>query len=85
MNWLLNPSAHFESTFSTPDSFQAQILTEVYDKTRVNRWKDAEFRFMLVSFVPFSIFFVCIGVGHVAVMIRKLGDFLRVMKLFLVN
>ena len=34
-NWLLNPTARFETTFSTPDTFQEQILTEIDDKTRV--------------------------------------------------
>ena len=32
---LLNPSARFELTFSTPDTFQVQILSEIDDKTTV--------------------------------------------------
>ena len=35
VNWLLDPSTRFEPTFSTPDTFQLHILTEIYDKTRV--------------------------------------------------
>ena len=39
VNWLLNPSARFEPTFSskisTPETFQVQIPTEIYDKTRI--------------------------------------------------
>ena len=53
MNWLLNPSARFEPTFSTQDTFQVQILTKIYDKTRVYRKVKAEFRVFLVNFVPF--------------------------------
>ena len=37
VNWLLNPCARFELTFSTPDTLRVQILTEIHDKTRVNR------------------------------------------------
>ena len=33
---LLNPFTRFEPTFSTPDTFQVQILTEIHDKTRVH-------------------------------------------------
>ena len=53
VNWLLNPTARFETTFSTPDTFQEQILTEIYDKTRVYWRTKAEIRFFLVDFVPF--------------------------------
>ena len=53
VNWLLNPTARFETTFSTPDTFQEQILTEIYDKTRVHCRTKAEIRFFLVDFVPF--------------------------------
>ena len=35
VNWLLNPYTHFEPTFSTSDTFQVQISTEIYDKRRV--------------------------------------------------
>ena len=35
--WLLNPSVYCEPTFSIPDTFQVQIITEIYDETRVNR------------------------------------------------
>ena len=35
VNWLLNPSTSFEPTFSTPNTFQVQVLTEIYDKTRL--------------------------------------------------
>ena len=35
VNWLLNPSTLFEPTSSTPNTFQVQILSEIYDKTRV--------------------------------------------------
>ena len=58
MNWLLNPSARFGAgkfrpTFSTQDTFEVQILTEMYDKTWVYRRITAEFRVFLVDFVPF--------------------------------
>ena len=33
VNWLLNPSAHFGPTFSTQDTFEVQIRTEIYDET----------------------------------------------------
>ena len=36
-NWLLDPHAHFEPTFSTPNTFQVPVLTDIYVKTRVNR------------------------------------------------
>ena len=52
-NWLLNPSTRFEPTLSTPDTFQVQILTKIYDKTRVYRRIKREFRFFLVDIVPF--------------------------------
>ena len=58
VNWLLNPSARFGAgkfrpTFSTQDTFEVQILTEMYDKTWVYRRIKAEFRVFLVDFVPF--------------------------------
>ena len=53
VNWLLNPTSRFETTFSTPDTFQEQILTEIYDKIRAYWRTRAEFRFFLVNFVPF--------------------------------
>ena len=77
VSWLLNPTARFETTFSTPDTFQEQVLTEIYDKTRVYRRTKAEFRFFLVDFVPFLKF--RIGVGHVAVTIKKQRDLLPVL------
>ena len=83
VNWLLHPSAHFEPTFSTPDFFQVHNLTEIYDKTRVHQLIKAEFRFFLVDFVPFLNF--CIGVGYVAVMIKKSRDFLCVLNFVLYN
>ena len=45
---------HFEPTFSTSNTFQVQILTGIYDKTRVYQMLKAEFRLFLVDFVPFS-------------------------------
>ena len=88
VNWLLNPSARFGAgkfrpTFSTQDTFEVQILTEMYDKTWVYRRIKAEFRVFLVDFVPFLKFHV--GVGHVAVTIKKLCDFGRVLNHFLVD
>ena len=71
VNWLLNPTARFETTFSIPDTFQERILTEIYDKTRVYWRTKAELRFFLVYFVPFLKF--RIGVGHVAVTIKEQG------------
>ena len=53
VNWLLNPTARFETTFSTPHTFQERILTEIYEKTRVYWRTKAEFKFFLVDFVPF--------------------------------
>ena len=76
VNWLLNPTARFEMTFSTPDTFHEQILTEIYDKTRVYWRTKAEFRFFLIDFVPFLKF--RIGMGHVAVTIKILRDWLPV-------
>ena len=35
VNWAVNPSACFGTTFSTPYTFQVQTLTEIYDKIRV--------------------------------------------------
>ena len=58
--WLLNPSTRFEPTFSSPDTFQVQILTKIYDKTRVYMRTKAKFRFFLVDFVPFLKF----RIGH---------------------
>ena len=69
VDWLLNPTARFETTFSTPDTFQEQILTEIYDKTRVHWKTKAEFRFFLIDFVPFLKF--RIGMVHVDVTIKK--------------
>ena len=77
VNWLLNPCARFEPTFSTPDTFQVQILSEIYDKARVNRRKKGEFRFCLVDFVPFLKF--CIVEGHVVVTIKKTRDWVPVL------
>ena len=54
LNWVLNPHTHFEPTFSTSDTFQVQILTEIYDKRRVYAMLKAEFKFFLVDFVPFE-------------------------------
>ena len=53
VNWLLNPYARFVPTFSNPDTFPAQILTEIYDKKWVDWRIKAEIRFFLVVFVPF--------------------------------
>jgi len=53
VNWLLSPTARFETTFSTPNTFQEQILTEIYDKTRVYWRTKAGISFFLVEFVPF--------------------------------
>ena len=53
VNWLLNPTARFETTISTPDTFQEQIVTEINDKTRVYWRTKAEIGFFLVDFVPF--------------------------------
>ena len=53
VNWLLNPSVCYEPTFSIPDTFQVQIITEIYDETRVTWRIKAEFSFFLVDFVPF--------------------------------
>ena len=83
VNWLVNPTARFETTFSTPDTFQEQILTEIYDQRRVYWRTKAEFRVFLVNFVPFLKF--RIGAGHVAVSIKKLRDWLPVLLFFLVN
>ena len=79
VNWLLNPTARFETTFSTPDTFQEQILTEIYDKTRVYWRTKAEFRFQvfLIDFLPFLKFHI--GVGHVNVTIKKQRDLLPVL------
>ena len=44
VNWFMNPSSRFVPTFSTPDTFQVQTLTEIYDKTRVYRRIKAGFR-----------------------------------------
>ena len=70
VNWLLNPCARFEPTFSTPDTFQVQILTEIYDKTKVNMRIKGEFRFFFVNFMPFLKF--CIIDSHIVVTIKKL-------------
>ena len=84
VNWLLSPYTHFEPTFSTSDTFQVQILTEINTKKRVYEMLKAEFRFFLVDFVPFLNF--RIGVGHdyrhVAVTIKKLRDWLPVLVFF---
>ena len=77
VNWLLNPYTRFEPTFSNPDTFQVHILTETYDKTRVYQMLKAEFRFFHVDFVSFLKF--RIGVGHVAVTIKKQRDQLPVL------
>ena len=53
VNWLLNPYTPFEPTFSPSDTFQVQLLTEIYDKRRVYEMLKAEFRLFLVDFVPF--------------------------------
>ena len=70
---------HFEPTFSTSDTFQVQILTEIYDKTRVYQMLKAEFRFFLVYFVPFSGLNFRFGVGHVVDTIKELRDWLSVL------
>ena len=62
VNWFLNPIALFGPTFSNPDTFQEQVLIEIYDKTRVYWRMKAEVRFFLIDFVPFLKF--RIGVGH---------------------
>ena len=80
VNWLLNPTARFETTFSTPDTFQEQILTELYAKTRVNWGTKAEFNFSLVNFVPGLKFHI--GVGYVAITIKKQRDQLPVLVFF---
>ena len=80
MKWLLNPTVCFEPTLSIPDTFQVQIITEIYDEIRVNRRIKAEFRFLLIDFVPFLNF--CIGVDHVAVTVKKRRDCVRVLNLF---
>ena len=80
VNWLLNPTQYFETTFSTPDTFQEQILTKIYDKTRVYWRKKAEFRFFLVDFAPSWKF--RFGVGHVAGTIKKPSDLLPVLVFF---
>ena len=36
VNWAVNPSACFGTTFSTPYTFQVQTLTEIYDKIRIH-------------------------------------------------
>ena len=72
VNWLMNPSTRFEPTFSTPETFQLHILTKIYEQTRVYEMLKAEFRFFLIDFVPFLKF--RIGVGHVAVTIKKQRD-----------
>ena len=79
VKWLLNPSTRFEPTFSTPDTFQVQILTKIYDKTRVYMRIKAEFRIFLVDFVPFLKF--RIGMGHVVVAIKKRRACVRVLNL----
>ena len=52
-----------------------QILTKIYDKTKINWRIKAELSFLLVDFVPFLNF--CVGVGHVTVTIKKLRGFGR--------
>ena len=79
---LQNPTAHFETTFSTPDTFEEQILTEIYDKTTVYWRTKAEFRFFLVDFMPFLKFHI--GGGHVAVTIKKQHYLLPVLVFFFV-
>ena len=66
----------FEPKFSIPDTFQVQIITEIYDETRVDWRIKAEFRVFPVDFVQFLDF--CPEVGHFAVTIKKLRDFGRV-------
>ena len=56
-----------------------QILTEIYDKTRVYQMLKAEFRFFLVYFVPFSGLNFRFGVGHVVDTIKELRDWLSVL------
>ena len=84
VNWVLNPSTHFEPTFSTPDTFQVQILSKIYDKSRVYLILKSIFRFFLVDFLPFLNF--RIGVGHddchVTVTIKKQRDLLPVLVFF---
>ena len=74
VNWLLNPCASFELTFSTPDTFQVQILTKMYDKTRVNKRIKGESGFfsLPLGFLPFLKF--CIVDGSVVIAIMKLLD-----------
>ena len=45
--WLLNPCTGFERAFSIPNAFQEQILSESYDKTRVNKRTKGEFRYIM--------------------------------------
>ena len=73
----------FEPTFSTPDTFhcfEVQILTEIYDKTTINRTIRKNSAFSLYDFMPFLKFQVV--EGHVVVVINKICDWLPVLKLF---
>ena len=84
VNWLLNPSTRFEPTFSTPDTFQVQILSKVYDKTRVYLILKAIFKFFLFNFLPFLTFHIGVGhnLRHITITIKKQRDLLPVLVFF---
>ena len=80
VNWLLNPSARFEPTFSS--KFQLQKLFKCKFQLKFMTKQGYVRGYRRDSFFLSLFFNFCIGVGHVTFTIQKLRDLPRVLGFF---